>query len=85
MVTVEAQREQIADPVPQPSPETNGRAEHVLEDRPSSGSDGSSVETYTPRKSIIGGDKERAEVLAAVRRGILKSTISTPFIYPVAY
>ncbi|RAL05490.1 uncharacterized protein BO80DRAFT_137796 [Aspergillus ibericus CBS 121593] len=30
------------------------------------------------RKSIVGGDKERAEVLAAVRKGILKKTYSDP-------
>lgn len=35
----------------------------------SSGTDNSG-----PRKSIVGGDKERAEVLAAVRKGILKRT-----------
>ncbi|XHG07459.1 hypothetical protein AWENTII_010606 [Aspergillus wentii] len=28
------------------------------------------------RKSIVGGDRERAEVLAAVRKGILKSTLA---------
>lgn len=36
----------------------------------SSGTDNSTA----PRKSIIEGDKERAEVLAAVRKGILKNT-----------
>ncbi|CAK7266015.1 bud neck involved protein [Sporothrix epigloea] len=36
----------------------------------SSGTDNSAA----PRKSIIEGDKERAEVLAAVRKGILKNT-----------
>ncbi|KAL4891617.1 hypothetical protein BDV59DRAFT_66426 [Aspergillus ambiguus] len=30
------------------------------------------------RKSIVGGDRERAEVLAAVRKGILKKTYSDP-------
>jgi hypothetical protein len=30
------------------------------------------------RKSIMGGEKERAEVLAAVRKGILKSMFSSP-------
>ncbi|KAL7938996.1 hypothetical protein V8C35DRAFT_93903 [Trichoderma chlorosporum] len=36
-----------------------------------------------PRKSIAGGDKERAEVLAAVRKGILKrSGSSSPSIRP---
>jgi hypothetical protein len=32
-----------------------------------------------PRKSIAGGDKERAEVLAAVRKGILKRTYNPSF------
>lgn len=36
-----------------------------------------------PRKSIVGGEKERAEVLAAVRKGILKrSGSSSPSIRP---
>jgi hypothetical protein len=30
--------------------------------------------TETSRKSVLGGDRERAEVLAAVRKGILKNT-----------
>lgn len=34
-----------------------------------------------PRKSIVGGEKERAEVLAAVRKGILKRS-SSPSIRP---
>ncbi|PYH49410.1 uncharacterized protein BP01DRAFT_287712 [Aspergillus saccharolyticus JOP 1030-1] len=32
------------------------------------------------RKSIVGGDRERAEVLAAVRKGILKSKLFASFI-----
>lgn len=32
----------------------------------------SGTDKSAPRKSIVGGDKERAEVLAAVRKGILK-------------
>lgn len=33
------------------------------------------AEALQSRKSIVGGDRERAEVLAAVRKGILKKTI----------
>lgn len=43
------------------------------------GSDGSAA-----RKSIIGGERERAEVLAAVRKGILKRK-DLPWITPVSY
>ncbi|KAF9887425.1 bud neck involved protein [Aspergillus nanangensis] len=35
------------------------------------------------RKSIVGGDRERAEVLAAVRKGILKKTYSDP-VHPTS-
>lgn len=38
------------------------------------GSSGTDNSAAAPRKSIIEGDKERAEVLAAVRKGILKNT-----------
>jgi hypothetical protein len=38
---------------------------------------GTTDSTASSRKTIIGGEKERAEVLAAVRRGILKSTYAT--------
>lgn len=34
----------------------------------------SGTDHSTPRKNIVGGDRERAEVLAAVRKGILKRT-----------
>ncbi|KAL4809323.1 hypothetical protein BDV18DRAFT_157080 [Aspergillus unguis] len=34
------------------------------------------ADTLQSRKSIVGGDRERAEVLAAVRKGILKKTSS---------
>ncbi|KAL6859602.1 hypothetical protein J3F83DRAFT_717301 [Trichoderma novae-zelandiae] len=42
---------------------------------------GSSGADNGPRKSIVGGDKERAEALAAVRKGILKRS-SSPSIRP---
>ncbi|KAK4456295.1 protein BNI4 [Podospora aff. communis PSN243] len=40
----------------------------------------SGTDNSVPRRSIVGGEKERAEVLAAVRKGILKNTSgsSTP-------
>ncbi|KAH0498973.1 hypothetical protein TgHK011_006197 [Trichoderma gracile] len=44
---------------------------------------GSSGADNGPRKSIVGGEKERAEVLAAVRKGILKRPgSSSPSIRP---
>lgn len=42
---------------------------------------GSAGTDNSARKSIVGGDKERAEVLAAVRKGILKRS-SSPSIRP---
>ncbi|KAJ0425861.1 hypothetical protein BJY00DRAFT_161068 [Aspergillus carlsbadensis] len=50
---------------------------------PASTQDDDLTEAAQSRKSIVGGDRERAEVLAAVRKGILKktnseSTFSTP-------
>lgn len=42
----------------------------------------SGTDKSNSRKSIVGGDRERAEVLAAVRKGILKRS-SSPSIRPV--
>ncbi|KAE8355944.1 hypothetical protein BDV28DRAFT_11380 [Aspergillus coremiiformis] len=42
----------------------------------SSAAEDTTAENSQTRKSIVGGDKERAEVLAAVRKGILKRTSS---------
>lgn len=79
MITVEAERERVnvhADLKSQngggtgfPHLERNSLdAARIAPERlGSSGTDESS-----PRKSIVGGEKERAEVLAAVRKGILK-------------
>ncbi|KAJ9154844.1 Protein BNI4 [Pleurostoma richardsiae] len=92
MVTVEAERERVnvnADPHSQngggtgfPRLERNSidasRAPSSVSERlGSSGTDNSAS-----RKSIVGGEKERAEVLAAVRKGILKhsSTASSPSV-----
>ncbi|KAL6237004.1 hypothetical protein BDW75DRAFT_97197 [Aspergillus navahoensis] len=41
-----------------------------------SGQEDDMAEALQSRKSIVGGDRERAEVLAAVRKGILKKTNS---------
>jgi hypothetical protein len=83
MITVEAERERV-NVNPDPHTQTGGgtgypRLERnsidaanasaaVAERIGSSGTDSSA-----PRKSIVGGEKERAEILAAVRKGILKS------------
>lgn len=82
MITVEAERDRVnvnADPHSQngggtgfPRLERNSidasKTSSLVSDRlGSSGTDTSGV-----RKSIVGGDRERAEVLAAVRKGILK-------------
>lgn len=48
--------------------------EMIPERAGSSGTDSSAA-----RKSIVGGDRERAEVLAAVRKGILKRKCSTSY------
>jgi hypothetical protein len=81
MITVEAETQRV-NVNPEPTP-TNGGTdfphlernsmdagavpEMIAERAGSSGTDGSAA-----RKSIVGGDRERAEVLAAVRKGILK-------------
>lgn len=79
MVTVEAERERVnvnADPHEQPGGGTGfPRLERNSLDAPSLNSereDSSETDSSAPRKSIVGGDRERAEVLAAVRKGILK-------------
>jgi len=90
MITVEAERARVnvhADPHAQngggtgfPHLERNSidaanAASATPERLGSSGTDNSG-----PRRSIVGGEKERAEILAAVRKGILKNTSgsSTP-------
>lgn len=83
MVTAEAERERV-NVNPDPRAQARGgtgfpRLERNSIDAakvPSNESErGGSSETdrASARKSIVGGDKERAEVLAAVRKGILKS------------
>jgi hypothetical protein len=84
MVTVEAERERVnvnADPHQQSGggtgfPRLERNSIDTSAKAPSSGSDrvgSSGTDDSAPRRSIIGGEKERAEVLAAVRKGILKS------------
>lgn len=94
MVTVEAEREKVnvnASPHEQvgggtgyPRLERNSidaaKATSIINERLGS----SSTENSGARRSIVGGDKERAEVLAAVKKGILKrkSPISLDSFYP---
>ncbi|KAJ6446577.1 hypothetical protein O9K51_01350 [Purpureocillium lavendulum] len=80
MITVEAETQRVnvtADPTAGnggtgfPHLERNSLdAAQVPEMSERSGSSG--TDRSGPRKSIVGGDRERAEVLAAVRKGILK-------------
>jgi hypothetical protein len=82
MITVEAERERVnvnADPHVQPGGGTGfPRLERNSMDAskaPSTGSErlgSSGTDNSGTRKSIIGGEKERTEILAAVRKGILK-------------
>ena len=94
MVTVEAEREKVnvnASPHEQvgggtgyPRLERNSidaaKAASTINERLGS----SGTENSGARKSIVGGDKERAEVLAAVKKGILKrkSLMSLDLFYP---
>lgn len=83
MVTVEAERERV-NVNPEPNPNNGGGTGFPRLERNSldatNVADGSSPEragssgtdNSNSRKSIVGGDRERAEVLAAVRKGILK-------------
>jgi len=88
LVTVEAEREQVNGNVDAHDVPAGGVSYPKLERN--------SVESIASgsRKSIVGGDRERAEVLAAVRKGILKragtsSTSSSPILMqgeiPVMY
>ena len=83
MVTVEAEREKVnvnLDPHDQvgggtgfPKLERNSLdAASVAVNEPANTDDRRSNDNAQPRRSIVGGEKERAEVLAAVKKGILK-------------
>jgi hypothetical protein len=92
MVTVEAEREKVNVNL-NPHDQIGGGTGFPKLERNSIDA-GASVDTGRPsndtrsRRSIVGGEKERAEVLAAVKRGILKrndSSQSSPATTPKAY
>ncbi|KAJ5131390.1 uncharacterized protein N7515_007429 [Penicillium bovifimosum] len=79
VVNVEAERDSVK-VNPEPSdlarggtvfPKIEGNASEVASFR-----ERAATESPQSRKSIVGGDRERAEILAAVRKGILKKTHS---------
>ncbi|KAK3368050.1 hypothetical protein B0H63DRAFT_67027 [Podospora didyma] len=92
MVTVEAERELVNVSIDLHSQHGGGTgfphleknsidaANPPVEDSERLDTSGTDTDASFARKSIIGGEKERAEILAAVRKGILKNTIgpSTP-------
>ncbi|SLM41356.1 hypothetical protein LPUS_12340 [Lasallia pustulata] len=97
MVTVEAERERVnvnVDPHDQigggtgfPKLERNSLDSASVITDPTSSHHDRSFDNARPRRSIVGGEKERAEVLAAVKKGILKrngtdSGNSSPVIRP---
>ncbi|PGH21472.1 hypothetical protein AJ80_03263 [Polytolypa hystricis UAMH7299] len=85
MVTVEAEREKGTNANGSArSNVTNGSIYRgsVEDDTSIRGVRQSSTDSVQTRKSIIGGERERAEVLAAVRKGILKKNSSSPIIRP---
>ena len=83
MITVEAERERVnvnADPKAQtgggtgfPRLERNSIDASKVPAAEQERLGSSGTDSTAARKSIVGGEKERAEVLAAVRKGILKS------------
>ncbi|OTB11293.1 hypothetical protein K445DRAFT_45680, partial [Daldinia sp. EC12] len=80
MVTVEAERERgnanptASQQAPTLPPLETGNAEtSMIDGHPSDYLGNSNLDNSASRKSIIGGEKERAEVLATIRKGILKS------------
>lgn len=90
MVTVEAEREKVnvnANPSEQvgggtgfPKLERNSiDAASVAKPEAPGSSNGPNVQSDAwARRSIVGGERERAEVLAAVKKGILKRTATSP-------
>lgn len=95
MVTVEAEREKVnvdANPHDQvgggtgyPKLERNSldaaTAANGEVENPTGSRDGSSSDSIRQRRSIAGGDRERAEVLSAVKKGILKRKDSSILCY----
>ena len=96
LVTVEAESHRVnvnVDPHDQPGGGTGypklernsadtGRMAHA--ERPTSSLHGQS-DSVSSRRSIIGGDRERQEVLAAVKKGILKSMSPCSTQFPIIY
>ncbi|KAJ6043187.1 hypothetical protein N7460_004542 [Penicillium canescens] len=81
VVNVEAERESVAvNPDPQEMPRGGTvfpRVEGASEVRRSTSvRERAASENSQSRKSIVGGDRERAEILAGIRKGILKKTHS---------
>ncbi|KAG9257299.1 uncharacterized protein F5Z01DRAFT_463616 [Emericellopsis atlantica] len=90
MVTVEAETQRVnvtADPQGSdsfPHLERNSIDANRLPEMTHERAGSSSTDNSNSRKSIVGGDKDRAEVLAAVRKGILKrSGSASPTVRPV--
>jgi hypothetical protein len=89
LVTVEAEREKVnvnVDPHDQPGGGTGfphlernslDAISSAASDRPTSSRHGQN-DSISSRKSIVGSDNERQEVLAAVKKGILKRKSSEP-------
>lgn len=89
MVTVEAEREKVnvnVNPHDQPGGGTGfPKLERNSIDTKFSTESGTISSDNRSRKSVVGGERERAEVLAAVKKGILKRTDSdrpSPTISP---
>lgn len=90
MVTVEAEREKVNVNLDPHAHQGGGTGFPKLErnsiDNKLSLDSGSNTTDTRSRRSIIGGERERAEVLAAVKKGILKrndSSQSSPNLRPV--
>ncbi|KAI5859372.1 hypothetical protein GGS23DRAFT_600497 [Durotheca rogersii] len=87
MVTVEAERERVnatTDSQGQHAGgtgaplETNSMDPSAAETLQSDRQGNSSPDNSSSRKSIVGGERERAEVLATIRKGILKTRSNSP-------
>ncbi|KAI1468252.1 uncharacterized protein F4812DRAFT_450904 [Daldinia caldariorum] len=85
MVTVEAERERAnARPATSqqaptlPPLETSHAETSMIDGHPSDFLGNSNLDNSAARKSIIGGERERAEVLATIRKGILKTRSNSP-------
>ncbi|KKK19198.1 hypothetical protein ARAM_004773 [Aspergillus rambellii] len=73
VVNIEAERKNVAEnPDPQELPHSGTVLPRMETDVSPAPNHEDNVEAPQSRKSIVGGDRERAEVLAAVRKGILK-------------